>query len=219
MFSRRVPRVYQGCLWGVSLCCLWGVSKVNQSDWKRFNVIQSGPTCLRFALSDLMRLKDFDQSDSKWINVNLKLTSSTNPKTVASQSFWSLLWWQYITISTIPTKSRTSHILSLWTKAMQVNWTLSPGTLLHYATTQKFATMQPLKGQRYLRQCTVLRCQPLEVELKYCNFIRQAEEGGGGGWSEEGEDKEGAFGDTFIHEFYWANRCCFASLFSTVACS
>ena len=98
MFSRRLPRVYQGCLWGVSLCCLWAVSKVNQSDWKRFNVIQSGPKCLRFALSDLMRLKDFDQSDSKWINVNLKLTSSTNPKTVASQSFWSLLWWHIMTI-------------------------------------------------------------------------------------------------------------------------
>ena len=113
MFSRRLPRVYQGCLWGVSLCCLWGVSKVNQSDWKRFNVIQSGPKCLRFALSDLKRLKDFDQSDSKWINVNLKLTSSTNPKTVASQSFWSLLWWHIMTISTIPTKFRTSHILHI----------------------------------------------------------------------------------------------------------
>ena len=90
-------------------------------------------------------------------------------------------------------------------------------SLLHYATTQKFATMQPLKGQRYLRQCTVLRCQPLEVELKYCNFIRQAERQRRRGWSEEGEGKGGAFGETFIHKFYWASSCCFTSFFSTVA--
>ena len=57
-----------------------------------------------------------------------------------------------------------------------------------------YASMLPCKhskGREYLRQCTVLRCQPLEVELKYCNFIRQPEEWwmewGGGGYSKQGE--------------------------------
>ena len=31
----------------------------------------------------------------------------------------------------------------------------------------------------------MLRCQPLEVELKYCNFIRQAEAEGVGGVKKE----------------------------------